>query len=996
VRLCLNQILRLSAHSKKEIKIADQIKAFHTLLDSFGNAKTLLNPNASRHGRYLEMHFNERGRISAAKVLTFGLDKSRLGRLSQEERSYHVFYQFLAGATPAERDTYYLEDPSDYGLLASSGCYRLPGGPFSDDSIAMDELRAAMKTLGVKPKHVSSIFALLAAILLLGNIQFGEGDARDVSAYVVNAPVLDQVARLLGVAPDDLGQTLTNKTSYVKKELYTVLLNAEQSAAQRNQFVADIYAILFSFVVETANHRLAPPTKDPSPHQQIVFFDLPGFQSRGPAGTNSMALTGTAPLISAYGHSGFEEFCTNFGEELLHSYVLRNTFEDSMGYNSQATSDGVSLPAISTMDNLGCIELLRGSSLSERGSRKPGGMLGVISKACAAYKSGKGGERRNEDLLQDLNVRFGVHASYVASAESGHQSLFGINHYAGNCSYDIRHFLEKDTDMLDSAFVTLMRGSSDSFVSKLFSGPSMAVERHSKDDTMIVQAQVSSRPLRQPTPIMSPNGSQQIADDHPQLDISKVYPVTTQLNFTLSEIFASLDSARLWTISCIRPNDSGSPNSFDKRRVKAQIRSLLLPDIIARRSSEYIVDFDQGQFCDRYVPTMRGSEAERIRQCAAANGWRQGQDYVVGHRMIWLTFSAWKMVEDVLRATEKEQKKTSLEGEEDDEAALPDDTTEYTHTELATQGGYFNESVDNLLLTRTGTDGAHYLDPNSAGTPYGGGGARSQSAQGFSESGEGGWGSDYDKKPSPGNSPLVASKEAAGMIINPAPHAVEEVPSSGTRRVWLWLVWMVTGFIPTLFLSSIGRMKRPDIRIAWREKVTIFFLIFLLNCAIIFYIVEFGRLLCPNFDKAWSVEEVGLHTGENDFWVAIQGSVYDISSFINGDHSDISGVPSNGANTLEFVAGQDLTYYFPPPLVLACQNLVTDPQLALVYKNFTVLVPTAVHTSGAMQTTPNTKLDNPSWYTQVFQPSIQQFYKGPLVWKRSDVLSQALDANSSR
>jgi chitin synthase len=940
------------------------------------------------------MHFNERGRISAAKVLTYGLDKSRLNRLSHEERSYHVFYQFLAGATATERDTYNLEDPSDYALLASSGCYRLPGGPFSDDSIAMDELRAAMRMLGFKPKHVSSIFALLAAILLLGNIQFGEGDARDVSAYVMNTPVLDQIARLLGVTSDDLGQTLTNKTNYVKKELYTVLLNAEQSAAQRNQFVRDIYAILFAFVVETSNHRLAPSTKDPpSPHQQIVLFDLPGFQSRGPVGTNSIALTGTAPLVSAYGHSGFEEFCINFGEELLHSYVLRNTFEDSIGYNSQVTSDGVSLPAISTMDNLGCIELLRGSSLNERGSRKPGGMLGVISKACAAYKSGKGSERRNEDLLQDLNVRFGVHASYVASTESGYQGLFGINHYAGNCSYDVSHFLEKDTDLLDSAFVTLMRGSSDSFVSKLFSGPSMAVERHSKDDTIIVQAQVSSRPLRQPTPIISPSASHQTADDHPQLDISKVYPVTTQLNFTLSEIFASLDRTRLWTISCIRPNDSGSPNSFDKRRVKAQIRSLLLPDIIARRSTEYIVDFDQAQFCDRYVPTMRGSEAERIRQCAAANGWRQGEDYVVGHRIIWLTFSAWKMVEDVLRATEKEQKKTSLEGEEDDEAAPPDDTTEYTHTELATQGGYFNESVDNLLLTRTGTDGTHYLDPNTAGTAYGGGGVGNQSAHGFSESGEG-W-ADYDKKPSPRHSP-AASKEAGEIVVNPAPHAVEEVPSSGTRRVWLSLVWMVTGFIPTILLSSIGRMKRPDVRLAWREKVTIFFLIFLLNCAIIFYIVEFGRLLCPNFDKAWSVKEVGLHTGETDFWVAIQGSVYDVSSFIHGDHSDITGVPSNGADTLEFVAGQDLTNYFPPPLVLACQNLLTDPQVTLVYQNFTPLVPTAVHTSGALQSIPHTKLDNPDWYTQVFQPSMLQFYKGPLVWKRSDVLSQALNANSSR
>ena len=122
-------------------------------------------------------------------------------RLTHEERTYHVFYQFLAGTTPAERDHFNLEDVSDYALLASSGCYRLPSGPFSDDSIAMADLRVAMRTLGFKPKHMSSIFTLLVAILLLGNLQFVNGNAHDESAYVSNPHVLDQVAWLLGVFP---------------------------------------------------------------------------------------------------------------------------------------------------------------------------------------------------------------------------------------------------------------------------------------------------------------------------------------------------------------------------------------------------------------------------------------------------------------------------------------------------------------------------------------------------------------------------------------------------------------------------------------------------------------------------------------------------------------------------------------------------------------------------------------------------------------------------
>jgi len=213
-------------HSKREAKLAEQIKALGSVLDAFGNAKTVMNANASRHGRYLELHFNDRGRISSAKILTYGLDKTRLTRLSHEERTYHVFYQLLAGTSPQERDHWGLEDPLDYALLASSGCYRLPSGPFSDDSIAFSELRASLKSLVFKPKNISSMFQLLVTILLLGNLQFSGADAQDVSAFIHNIQTLDQAARMLGVTWEGLSQTLTNKMSYVRKDLYTRLLIA--------------------------------------------------------------------------------------------------------------------------------------------------------------------------------------------------------------------------------------------------------------------------------------------------------------------------------------------------------------------------------------------------------------------------------------------------------------------------------------------------------------------------------------------------------------------------------------------------------------------------------------------------------------------------------------------------------------------------------------------------------------------------------------------------
>ena len=72
---------------------------------------------------------------------------------------------------------------------------------------------------------------------------------------------------------------------------------------------------------------------------------------------------------------------------------------------------------------------------------------------------------------------------------------------------------------------------------------------------------------------------------------------------------------------------------------------------------------------------------------------------------------------------------------------------------------------------------------------------------------------------------------------------------------------LVVYVVDSRFLPDIGRMKHPDVRMACREKATIFWLVFLMHG-----IVEFGRLLCPNFDKAWSLNKVNQHTGDNDFW----------------------------------------------------------------------------------------------------------------------------------
>jgi myosin-1 len=103
-------------------EIKDMVLATNPLLESFGCAKTLRNNNSSRHvskscglactlsqrslqGKYLEIMFNSQGEPVGAQITNYLLEKGRVVGQIQNERDFHIFYQFTKGASDEQRGT---------------------------------------------------------------------------------------------------------------------------------------------------------------------------------------------------------------------------------------------------------------------------------------------------------------------------------------------------------------------------------------------------------------------------------------------------------------------------------------------------------------------------------------------------------------------------------------------------------------------------------------------------------------------------------------------------------------------------------------------------------------------------------------------------------------------------------------------------------------------------------------------------------------------------
>ena len=100
-------------------ELENQLLQANPLLEAFGNAKTVKNDNSSRFGKFIRINFDNSGYIAGANIETYLLEKARMVRQSPEERTFHIFYQLLNGASLEYRNELLLESIDSYKFLSN-------------------------------------------------------------------------------------------------------------------------------------------------------------------------------------------------------------------------------------------------------------------------------------------------------------------------------------------------------------------------------------------------------------------------------------------------------------------------------------------------------------------------------------------------------------------------------------------------------------------------------------------------------------------------------------------------------------------------------------------------------------------------------------------------------------------------------------------------------------------------------------------------------------
>uniref|UniRef100_A0A8C9YLY2 Unconventional myosin-Ih-like n=1 Tax=Sander lucioperca TaxID=283035 RepID=A0A8C9YLY2_SANLU len=555
------QFYAVSCPSTKLLNnVRDRLLLSNPVLEAFGNAKTLKNDNSSRFGKYMDIQFDHQGGAVGGHILSYLLEKSRVVHQNHGERNFHIFYQLVEGGEEDLLRWLGLErNCQRYRYLVQGDCAKVRS---INDKSDWNTVQKALSVIEFGESDIEHLFGIIASVLHLGNIKF-EADVRGYASLNNN----QEMHWLLGIPTQVLQQGLTHRKIEAKTEEVFSPFSVDHAVYARDALAKAIYGRTFNWLVNKINESLV--NKDSSRKTVIGLLDIYGFE--------------------VFNVNSFEQFCINYCNEKLQQLFIQLTLKSEQ---EEYEMEGIEWEPVPFFNNKIICDLVE---------EKHRGIISLLDEECL-----RPGEATDLTFLEKMEEKISGHPHFVTHKLADQKTRktlergdFRLLHYAGEVTYCVVGFLDKNNDLL-------YRNGKEKLIRTSFNN------LH--------------------------NYYKQTTDTY----ISVTPQVVTQFKSSLVSLTEILMSKEPWYVRCIKPNEAKQPGRFDDVLVRHQMKYLGLMEHLRVRRAGFAYRRKYEIFLQRYKPlcpetwpNWKGTAAEGV-QCLIKHLGYKPNEYKMGRTKIFI------------------------------------------------------------------------------------------------------------------------------------------------------------------------------------------------------------------------------------------------------------------------------------------------------------------------------------------------------------------------